>query len=269
MPHSPSVPTNTQRQRVAAWVESPRVQQGLIAVIVLNAIVLGLYTSPAMRADYGSLLNALDAAALAVFVVELALKLWAHGWRFFKSGWNVFDFIIVGIALIPASGPLAVLRALRILRVLRLASMLPQLRFVVEALLRAIPGIAAISGLMVLLFYIAAVLATSLFGERYPELFGSLIGALYTLFQIMTLDSWSSGIARPIMAEYPWAWVFFVPFVLLATFTMLNLFIAIIVNTMQTLHADGPETKPATAQDVQALREEIRALRDALAERRG
>lgn len=260
------------RQRTAAWIESTRIQQVIIAVIVINAIVLGLYTSAEMRARWGGVLDALDAIALTIFVIELSIKLWAHGPRFWRSGWNVFDLLIVGIALVPASGPLAVLRALRVLRVLRLASMMPQLRFVVEALLRAIPGIAAIGGLMLLLFYIAAVIATSLFGEQFPQWFGSLTGSLYTLFQIMTLDSWSSGIARSVMGEFPWAWAFFVPFVLLATFTMLNLFIAIIVNTMQTLHEDESPAKQAQSQtlsELAALREEVRALRDTLQPPRG
>ena len=255
------------RQRLGAWVESKPVQAFIIAVIVANGVVLGLQTSPSIDARYGGLLQWLDGLALAVFVIELALKLFAFGPRFFRSAWNVFDLVIVAIALVPASGPLAVLRALRILRVLRLVSMMPQLRFVVEALLRAIPGIGAIGGLMLLLFYIAAVLSTSLFGAAFPEFFGSLGRSFYTLFQIMTLESWSMGVVRPVMAQFPWAWLFFVPFILIATFTMLNLFIAIIVNTMQTLHdadADAVKADAPSAQDIAELREEMRQLRASL-----
>ena len=232
------------RGRVAAWVESSPVQHFVIVVIVLNAIILGMDTSAGLRASYGAWLHWVDVACLVVFVIELALKLWAHGPRFFRSGWNVFDLLVVGIALVPASGPLSVLRALRVLRVLRLASVMPQLRFVVDALLSAIPGIGAIGGLMLILFYVGAVVATGLFGQSFPQWFGDLGGSLFTLFQVMTLDSWSSGMVRPIMQEHPWAWLFFIPFVLIATFTMLNLFIAVIVNTMQALQQGGRGSGP-------------------------
>lgn len=261
------------RARAAQWVESAGVQRFVIAVIVFNAITLGMETSPGLRAATGPWLGRLDVLALAIFVAELAIKLWAHGPRFFRNAWNVFDLAVIVIALVPASGPLAVLRTLRVLRVLRLVTMMPQLRFVVEALLRAIPGIGAIAGLMLILFYVFAVIATSLFGGEFPDWFGSLGASLYTLFQIMTMDAWSSGMARPVMESHPWAWAFFIPFVLIATFTMLNLFIAIIVNTMQTLHASGGQDEAAVAnagaaEDVgqaQALSGEIAGLRAELA----
>ena len=185
----------------------------------------------------------------------------------------MFDFLVVGIALIPSSGPLTVLR---VLRVLRLISMVPRFRFVVESLLRAIPGIVSIAGLLAIMFYVSAVMATGLFGGRFPEWFGSIGESMYSLFQIMTLESWSMGIARPVMDVYPWAWAFFVPFILVATFTMLNLFIAIIVSTMQSMveEQNAAETAQIGAlvqeenqelhQDLRALRAEIQSLREAL-----
>ncbi|WP_141014867.1 ion transporter [Nocardioides sambongensis] len=224
------------RRRAGNWVESAPVQRIIIVVIVANAVTLGLETSSAVMDRAGGLIHALDAAFLTVFVVEIALKLFAHGWGFFRDPWNVFDFLIVGVALVPASGPFSVLRALRVLRVLRLVSVLPRLRFIVEALLAAIPGIGAIGALLALIFYVAAVMATSLFGDTFPEWFGSIGDSLYTLFQVMTLESWSMGIVRPVMEVHPWAWTFFVTFILLSSFTILNLFIAVIVDTMQTLH---------------------------------
>jgi voltage-gated sodium channel len=224
------------RERIGAWIESAPVQRFIIAVIVVNAVTLGLETSAGLMARWGWLLHTLDRAALAIFVVEIGLKLYAFRLGFFRVAWNLFDFLVVAIALVPASGPLAVLRALRVLRVLRLVSTVPRLRFVVEALLAAIPGITSIAGLMLLLFYVFAVMSTSLFGQDFPEWFGSIGASMYTLFQIMTLESWSMGIVRPVMAEHPAAWAFFVPFILIATFTMLNLFIGIIVDTMQTMH---------------------------------
>jgi voltage-gated sodium channel len=268
------------RETVGDWIESSRMQRIIMTLIVINAITLGLETSSVVMSSYGGVLHLIDRVILAVFVVEILLKLFAQGLGFFRRGWNLFDFIVIGIALIPASGPLAVLRALRVLRVLRLMSVSPRLRFVVEALLKALPGIASIAGLMLLLFYVAAVIATGLFGARFPEWFGSLGGSMYTLFQIMTLESWSMGIVRPVMDAYPYAWLFFIPFILIATFTMLNLFIGIIVDTMQNLHEDQHAAERERIEqtvhrdthhielEVRALREEIEGLRHDLAARR-
>ncbi len=278
---SPEHSAQGLRARLGAWIESRPIQRVIIAVIVANAIVLGLETSQSLMGAYGPVLRALDGAMLAVFVVELAIKLFAFGGRFFRVGWNVFDLVVVVIALVPASGPLAVLRALRVLRVLRLVSAVPRLRFVVEALLSAVPGIAAIAGLMALLYYVFAVIATGLFGADFPDWFGTLGQSLYSLFQIMTLESWSMGIVRPVMEVHPWAWAFFVPFILIATFTMLNLFIAIIVNTMQNLHEQEKgeaeeairlithEEAAGLEAEVKAMREQIARLTEALESRSG
>lgn len=164
------------------------------------------------------------------------LKLAAFGPRFFRSGWNVFDFLIVAISLTPASGPLAILRSLRILRVLRLLSSVKRLRMLVESLMQALPGIGWTAALLLMMFYIFAVMGTELFGEAFPQWFGSLGASIYSLFQIMTLESWSMGIARPVMEVYPLAWIFFVPFILISSFMVLNLFIAIIVSATQEVH---------------------------------
>jgi voltage-gated sodium channel len=271
----------SSRERIGAWIESPPVQRLIIGLIVVNAATLGLETSQAVMAQYGGLLKRFDQLVLAVFVLEIGTKLYAFRLGYFRSAWNVFDFIVVGIALIPASGPLAVLRALRVLRVLRLISTVPRLRFVVEALLKAVPGISSIAVLMLLLFYVFAVMATSLFGERFPEWFGSIGASMYTLFQIMTLESWSMGIVRPVMDAYPYAWAFFIPFILIATFTMLNLFIGIIVDTMQTMHAvehdaEREQIEGAVHADtarilteMETLRRDVAALRTLLERGRG
>jgi voltage-gated sodium channel len=273
------------RQRIGHWVESERIQRIIIALILINAVTLGLETSSRVMEAIGGLLKFIDRLLLAVFVAEILVKLYAFGWRFFRNAWNVFDFLVVGIALIPASGPLTVLR---VLRVLRLISMVPRFRFVVESLLRAIPGIMSIAGLLVIVFYVAAVMATGLFGERFPEWFGSIGESMYTLFQVMTLESWSMGIARPVIEVYSWAWAFFVPFILIATFTMLNLFIAIIVSTMQSMVEEQKAEETAEIgelvheenrslhaelralhAEVRALRAEIVALRELLQGRAG
>ena len=219
-----TAPATSWRATLGVWLERPRVQNTLIALIVVNAIVLGLETSAAIMERWGTLLSVLDRLILAVFVVEIALRIAVHRLRFFRDPWSVFDFIVVGIALLPASGPFAVLRALRVLRVLRLLSMVPSMRRVVAGLLAAIPGLGSVIAIIGILFYVSAVIATKLFGERFPEWFGHLGESAYTLFQIMTLESWSMGIVRPVMEVYPQAWMFFVPFILIATFTMLNLF---------------------------------------------
>ena len=224
------------RQRLADWLAQPWVTNTVIGVIVVNAVVLGLETSEAAMAAAGPLLIGIDRLCLAIFTVEIALKLVAHGGRFFRSGWNVFDFVIVGIALVPAGEGLSVLRALRILRVLRVISVAPRLRRVVEGFVRAIPGMGSVFLLMALVFYIGAVMSTKLFGETFPQWFGTLGDSAYSLFQIMTLESWSMGIVRPVMEVYPYAWAFFVPFILVTTFAVVNLLVGLIVNSMQDAH---------------------------------
>ncbi len=259
------------RGRFCAFIESPRMQKIIMALIVLNAVILGLETSATVRGAIGGLLVNLDHMLLAIFVIEIVAKLLGHGLKFFRSGWNTFDFIVVGIALVPATGPLSVLRALRILRVLRLLSAVPKLRRVVESLLRAVPGITSIAAILLLVFYVFSVIATNLFGEKYDEWFGSIGRSMYSLFQIMTLESWSMGIVRPVMKDYPFAWAFFVPFILIATFTMLNLFIAIIVSAMQEqTDSDHKEEmaaiEEAHADDQALIKREIGKVRAELAE---
>jgi voltage-gated sodium channel len=210
----------------------------------------------------GPVLVTVDRLILAIFTLEVLAKMFAYGLRFWRNPWNVFDFLVVGIALVPGTGPFSVLR---VLRLLRLVSMVPKLRFIVEALLRAIPGIGSILGLLMLVFYVFAIIATGLFRETHPEWFGTLGGSMYTLFQIMTLESWSMGISRPVMEEHPWAWAFFVPFILIATFTVLNLFIAIIVDAMQRMHEHQVALEEKTITTVvheenQALHTELAAL---------
>jgi len=226
------------RSRLDQWVSQPSIQRSIIVLILLNAAILGLETSPAIMAEWGTLLVRLDSIILGVFVLEIALLITARGWRYFKDPWGVFDVIVVGIALLPASGPFAVLRALRVLRVLRLVTKLPSMRRVVGGLLSAIPGLGSVFAIIAIVFYVASVIATKLFSQSFPDWFGSLDASAYTLFQVMTLESWSMGIARPVMEVYPHAWLFFVVFILVSTFTMLNLFIAVIVNAITTAQAE-------------------------------
>lgn len=267
------------RAAMGRWIESSAVQNIIVAVIVLNAATLGFETSDAVMARYGDALHLLDKICLAIFVAELGIKLYAFRLTFFRTSWNVFDLLVVGIALVPGSGAFGVLRSLRVLRVLRLISMVPQLRRVVEALVKAVPGILSIGALLLLLFYVCGVMATMLFKDTFPEEFGSLSASLFSLFQIMTLDNWSA-IARGMLDVHPWAPVFFVPYILLSAFTVLNLFIAVIVDAMQHLREDaGPAEEPAAegaahrsapatpeAAAPSSIQEEIAALRQQVSE---
>ncbi len=228
----------TLRSRISAFLDRPVVTRFIVGVIIFNAIILGLETSDSVMAQAGGLILLLDRICLAIFVIELAAKLFAYGPRFFRGGWNIFDFIIVGISLLPGSGGLSVLRALRILRVLRVISVVPSLRRVVEGFVTALPGMGSVFLLMGLVFYIGSVMATKLFGDSFPEWFGSLGASGYSLFQIMTLESWSMGIVRPVMEVYPYAWAFFIPFIMMTTFAVVNLLVGLIVNSMQDAHSE-------------------------------
>jgi voltage-gated sodium channel len=267
----------SRRPGVAPWrlalarkVESRRTQTAIVALILINAVILGLETSPAAMARWGGLLVALDRLCLAAFVLELGLKLAAYQRWFWRSGWNLFDLLVVAVALVPGAGPWAVLRSLRVLRVLRLLTVIPSLRKVVAAFLHSIPGLAGVVAVMAIFFYTAGVLATRLFGGTHPEWFGTLGRSLYTLFQVMTLESWSMGIVRPVMESHPLAWAFFVPFIVIATFTILNLFIGIIVSTMQELSVlpdphqpqhDLAELLERMEADLKTLRSTVESLR--------
>ncbi len=246
------------RETLGGWVEGVRVTRFIITLIIINAVILGLETSPAIMERAGDLLLAANAVILGIFVVEIGLKLVAFGPRFFRSGWNLFDFFVVGISLVPAAGPFEILRALRVLRVLRLLSQVPRLRAIIESIMRSLPGIGWTALLLVLVFYVFAVMGTMLFRDSFPEYWGSLGASLFSLFQIMTLESWSSGIARPMLEVYPWVWVYFVPFILISSFMVLNLFIAIIVTATQSIHADEEELGR------QELLRELRAINQRL-----
>jgi voltage-gated sodium channel len=259
------------QEAVRDWVESPRIQNSIMLLIVINAVILGLETVPPVMQRFGDLLIALDQFILGVFVVEILLRIYAHRLRFFRDPWSLFDFSVVAIALVPASGPFAVLRALRVLRVLRLLTLVPSMRRVVGALLSSIPGLSSIALVLMLIYYVFAVIATKLFGASFPQWFGTIGESLFSLFQIMTLESWSMGIVRPVMEVHPNAWIFFVIFILVATFTMLNLFIAIIVNAMHSFTEDENRERNEALGHVRDhieadLHREVAALRREIAE---
>jgi len=260
--------------RLQRLLESAGFQQAITALIVANAAILGLETSRGAVELAGDLLRTLDQLLLSIFVLELVLKLAVYRTRFHRDPWNCFDLVVIGVALVPTAGSFTMLRALRVLRALRLVSAVPSMRRVVGALLHAIPGIGSIAALLAVIFYVFSVMATKLFGEAFPPWFGTVGLSAFTLFQIMTLESWSMGIVRPVMQAYPFAWLFFVPFIVMTAFTVLNLFIGIIVDAMQSQHAAEREAEADArtafdrrgADDRAAILEGLRALRAEVAE---
>ena len=251
-------------------VQDPRTERFIMGLIVLNAITLGLETSATAMENFGTLLTVIDRIVIAVFVIEILARLAVQRGAFFKDGWNWFDVTVVGIALAPATAAFSVLRALRVLRLLRLITAVPALQRVVGGLIGALPGMGSILLLIALIFYVCAVMAVNLYGAQYPELFGTLGASLFTLFTIMTLEGWVEGVVNPIMETNPYAWLFFIPFIIITTFWVLNLFIGIIVNAMQEEHskaeAEERQAERAMMQDeTTPLLREMRQIKAELA----
>ncbi|MGA0533029.1 ion transporter [Hansschlegelia sp. KR7-227] len=253
---------------LARLVDSPLAERVILALVLVNAVTLGLETSPSAMAQWGGLLHALDQAILAVFVAEIAARLVVRRAAFFRDPWSVFDFVVVAIALVPATGPLQVVRALRVLRVFRLITLAPSLKRVVGALIGALPGMGSIVLLLALVLYVFAVMATHLYGADMPDKFGNLGISIYTLFQLVTLDGWSGEIVKPAMETHPYAWVFFIIFILVTSFTVFNLFIGVVVNAMQAEHeleltektGRPPVSMDDLMQELKKLRAEVARL---------
>ena len=252
---------------LARILNDSRTQNLILGLIVCNAITLGLETSAPLMEAHGELLHAVDRAILTIFVIELVARMLAFRLRFFRDPWSWFDLFVVGIALVPATGVLSVLRALRVLRVLRLITAVPALKRVVGGLLRSLPGMGSIALLLLLVMYVFAVMATKLFGGTHPEQFGSLPASAYTLFQVMTFDDWSAGVVKPLAESHAYAVAFFLTFIILSTFTALNLFIGVIVKALdEESGGEAPKLMHPAHIDEQilaelaALRADVRAL---------
>lgn len=250
-----------QRLIEARWFEP-----FMIAAIVFNGILIGLETSPDLMAVHGDLLHLLNHAILVLFIVEALAKMGAVApdlRRYFGDGWNLFDFTIVVLSLIPATGEFAlVARLIRILRVLRLLSAVPQLRLIVATLVRSIPGMGHVIGLLGIIFYVYAVAGFHMFHTIDAERWGTLGDALLTLFRVVTLEGWTEVMYKA-METHPWSWVYFVSFVLVGTFIAMNLFIAVIINNLEESKAAqlAALQKPVTREEIL---DELRATRDAL-----
>ena len=252
-------------------VYSSAVQFFIVICIVVNSIQLGLDTSAWWRSIAGNFSSVLDSVFVWIFAAEIIFKLLSDRHRFFYSGWNIFDFAVVAIAFIPGNGAFSILRVFRIFRALRLLYRIPRLRIITESLFNSIPSISWICVLLCIWFYICSVITTNLLGSKFPDWFGSIGKSMYSLFQIMTLESWSMGIVRPVMQEFPFAWLLFVPFIIFATYTVMNLFIGIMVSAISdaqnsTLNQEEPAAPvEATAIDTDKVLSELKALYSELA----
>lgn len=257
------------RQATERFVNHPKVQHTIVFLIVLNAALLGLETSPSVMQAFGAELVLLDHAILAVFILEILLLIAARGFKFFTDPWCVFDLLVVGIAVVPATESFSVLRALRVLRVLRLINKIESMRTVVSGLLNSLPSLASVAGLTLIIFYVFSVMATNLFGQDFPDLFGGMGESAFTLFQVMTLEGWSEGVARPIMEKMPQAWIFFLLFIMISTFVVVNMFIAVIVDSLNNLEKDTTKIKYTEINmhhEVTTLRQQLAAQQQDLHE---
>src|SRR4051794_15663782 len=278
-PH-PTIATKLKGNTVIAWlrtiVENPNTERVIMSLIIINATVLGLETSQEVMATSGPVLEIIDHVLLAIFVAELAARIIVHRLDFFRDPWSLFDFLVIGIALVPATENFTVLRALRILRVLRLITAIPTLKRVVAGLLASLPGMGSILFLIGLIYYMFSVMGTKLFGATNPELFGTLGRTLYTLFTVMTLEGWTNDVAKPVMEHHPYGWIYLFAFIIVATFMVLNLFIGVVVNSMQAEAMKAEEAERVIVHEeaapilaeVKSMRQELAALRAEMAGRK-
>jgi len=260
------------QKKIKSFVEDARFQNFIMALIILNGITMGFETSKEIVQSYGSFFYIVDKLVITIFTIEILLRIYSHRVEFFKDSWSLFDFAIVAISLVPSTGGFEIFRILRVFRLFRLITVVPQMRKIVMALISVIPGMLSIAALLVLFFYIFAIMATQLYADTFPQWFGSLGESFYTLFQIMTLESWSMGIVRPIMEIHPFAWMFFVPFIFMVTFIMVNLIVAIVVDAMSEINKD--ETSSVVSEihshdnefslELKELHLEIRELKELL-----
>ena len=253
--------------KIKKLIDSNFFNKLIIYLIVLNGITMGLATSKSFLSNFGTYTSVFNFIVITIFTIEIILRIYVHKLSFFKDPWSLFDFFVVGISLVPTSGGFEILRVLRVLRLFRLVTVVPQMKKIVSALISVIPGMLSVIALMTLFFYVFGIMATQLFSQSFPQWFGTLGESFYTLFQIMTLESWSMGIVIPIMDVYPYAWVFFVPFILVVTFIMINLVVAIIVDAMAILNKKEEETilDEVQSNEIQ-INDEIKKLRTEISE---
>ncbi len=261
-------------------VDHKAFQGFILFIIVFNSVVMGIETISGLPDKVVLVLGLFNNVCLWIFIIEMLLKFLAYGMDYFKDPWNWFDMVIIGTSLISALPFMAALRAFRVLRVLRslkalrsmrLVSSIRHLQIILVAIVRSVPSILWTGLLMILIYYIFALIGVNLFGEAFPDWFGTVGKAMYTLFQVMTLESWSMGISRPVMEVYSAAWLYFVPFVLISSFIVMNVVVGIVVNSISEVTAE--DTKKGTDEEeeekdtdrIKALTAEIKEMREMLA----
>ncbi|MGV8964239.1 MAG: ion transporter [Candidatus Saccharimonadaceae bacterium] len=222
----------------------------VVCLIIINAVILGLKTYPSIMEEHDLILNFLDQFIIWLFVGEIILQFAAHGRKFLKDPWHIFDVVVITISLVPANAAFSVLRAVRALRILMLVETSATLRHIMASLFSAIPGIAGIATLLAILFYIFGIMATRLFGADFPQYFGNLQTSFFSLFQIMTLEGWPD-IVRSIMQTYPYAWIFFITYIIIATYSILNLFIAVIIDAMEKQYTKEVDVETLMLENIQ------------------
>lgn len=247
------VTINSWQNNLQKMIVSSLFERSIISLILLNALILGLETDAFLLQEYAEWFNLGQQLILGAFIIEALLKISVVVPRFklyFYNGWNLFDFSVILLALVPSTGELAMIaRLARLLRVLRLISTLPELRLIVATLMRSIPSMANIMLLMSIIFYIYAVAGFHLFHLHDPLHWGTLGISLLTLFRIVTLEDWTD-IMYTAMDAYPWAWVYFVSFVIVGTFVIINLFIAVVINNLDEAKAEHlKELEPAVSRN--------------------
>jgi voltage-gated sodium channel len=246
-------------------VESRFFRVAVFGVILLNAVILGLETSPMVMANVGISLDILDKICLCIFAVELVLRLAAYRLKFFKSGWNVFDLLIISgslITTIDAISSMRVIRLLRELRAIRLISGLKTMQIIVNAIVKSLPSLAYTACLMLILYYVYAVIGVNLFGESNPTEFGSIFSTMITLFQLMTFDGWATDLMRPMMEIHPYAWIYFISFVTLSAIFMLNIVVGIAVNFVSDSYASRKSDSSDIRKQILQMEEIIKNLKE-------
>lgn len=250
-------------------VESNTFERGILTVIILNSIVLGLEVIPPVANHIGELLVVLNVIFTAVYVIEAAMKITAWGGNYFKDGWNIFDFVITITCLIPAGSTMGaarvfrVLRILRTLRVLRLVSSLRPLRKIVATMVKSLAGIGWTGVLLLVFYYIFAIIGIHLYGQDFPELFGGFPEAFITLFELTTLEGWQD-VVKPVCATEPFAWIYFILVIVIAAFILLNLVLGIIVDAISEVATEPEEKQTTLAKEVDELSADIQRMEEHL-----
>lgn len=251
-------------QRALQWKHTQKI---ITVVILLNAAVLGILTDRTLSAEKVFFLETVDKGCLAIFTIELIAKLLVYRRKFWSDGWNIFDFVIVLSSILFISSSVSVLRAFRIFRLLKALAEFPELQILVSSMLKAIPSMTWALLLLFIVFYIFAVFGSTMYGDTFPELFGDIGGAMFTLFQVMTFESWATAVARPIMEIYPHAWVYFLVFILLTAVTLLNVMVGIVVEAVSSIseavkekqRADAEVNAPLGAHGAEEIEAKLRA----------